>query len=169
MADVSSGSFKGFWRAVRDTRNNWVTMMFVTKKRYNCFLKQSHIDTCAKAFRELEAFGFEFGELGFAGNHVHFLVDVPKQYSVQTAEIMLKSRSAQRMFAAHPGFRKRYPKGSFWSGYEHHESTGPKDYDASKAYILDQQHHHGVVVVEDLQQKLAIFTAEPDTASPPRA
>ena len=100
-----SFSIKSFGRAARDSRNNWVTMMFVTKYRFNCFLKQSHIDTCTEAFRELEAFGFEFGELGFAGNHVHFLVDVPKQYSVQVAEIMLKSRSAQRMFAAHPGFR----------------------------------------------------------------
>ena len=122
----SFGQVKGFGRAARDTRNNWVTMMFVTKYRFNCFLKQSHIDACTEAFRELEAFGFEFDELGFAGNHTHFLVNVPKRYSIQVAEIMLKSRSAQRMFEKHHGFRKRYPKGSFWSGYEHHESTGMK-------------------------------------------
>ena len=164
-----SFSIKSFGRAARDTRNNWVTMMFVTKCRFNCFLKQSHIDTCTEAFYELKKFGFEFGELGFAGNHVHFLVNVPKQYSVQVAEIMLKSRSAQHMFDKHPGFRKRYPRGSFWSGYEHHESTGRKDYDSSEAYILDQQRHHGVVVVDDRHQKLATFAAEPDTASPQRA
>jgi len=35
-----------------DTRNNWVTFMFVCKCRYNCFLKQSHIDTCTSAFKE---------------------------------------------------------------------------------------------------------------------
>ena len=69
----SFGGIKGFGRAPRDTRNNWVTMMFVTKYRFNCFLKQSHIGTCTEAFRELEAFGFEFDELGFAGNHTHFL------------------------------------------------------------------------------------------------
>ena len=62
--------------------------MFVTKYRYNCFLKQSHIDTCTAAFRELEALGFEFGTLGFAGNHVHFQANVPKKYSVRIAEIM---------------------------------------------------------------------------------
>ena len=97
---------------------------------------------------------------------MHFLVNVPKKYSVQNAEIMLKSRSAQRMFAAHPGFRKRYPRGSFWSGYEHHESTGPKDYTASEAYILDQERHHGIQVIDDRQQKLNVFTAERDAASP---
>ena len=50
---------------------------------------------------------------GFAWDHVHFQVDIPKKYSVQDAEIMFKSRSAKRMFEKHLGFRKRYPRGSF--------------------------------------------------------
>jgi REP element-mobilizing transposase RayT len=161
MIDVTSGSFK---LVGCDTRNNWVTMMFVTKCRYNCFGKQSHIDTCTAAFRELEALGFKFGTFGFAGTHVHFQVDVPKRYSVQNAEIMLKSRSSKRMFEKHPGFQKRYPRGSFWSGYEHHESAGRKDFEESANYILDQQHHHGIVVIDDRQQKLQDFTADRDTA-----
>ena len=159
--EQDSGSFKKpFGRAMRDTRNNWVTMMFVTKCRYNCFRKQSHIDTCTDAFRELEASGFNFGVFGFAGNHVHFDVDVPKKYSVQVAEIMLKSRSSHRMFEKHSGFRKRYPRGSFWSGYEHHESTGNKDRKTSQAYIKDQQRHHNIIVIDDRQQKIQDFTAE---------
>ncbi len=157
---------KSCGRATHDTRNNWVTMMFVTKYRFNCFGKQSHIDTCTAAFRELEAFGFEFGEFGFGGTHVHFLVNVPKKYSVEVAEIMLKSRASQRMFEKHPGFRKRYPNGSFWSGYEHHESTGRKDFEESAAYIRDQQTHHGVTVIDDRQQKLVSFGAERDAACP---
>lgn len=149
-----------------DTRNNWVTLMFVTKYRYNCFLKQSHIDTCTAAFRELEAHGFEFGTFGFAGNHLHFQVDVPKKYSITVAEIMLKSLTSKRMFEHHPGFRKRYPRGSFWSGYEHHESTGRKDFEESAAYIRDQENHHNIKVIDDRQQKLNLFTAAQDTASP---
>ena len=50
-----------------DTRNNWVMMMFVTKCWFDCFRKQSHIDTCVEAFREFERFGFVFGEIGFGG------------------------------------------------------------------------------------------------------
>ena len=168
MADNTSESYKTIGRARRDTRNNWVTMMFVTKCRFNCFLKQSHIDTCTNAFREFEAKGFEFGTFGFAGNHVHFLVNIPKGYSVQNAEILLKSRSSERIFDAHNGFRKRYPRGSFWSGYEHHESTGRKDYTTSEAYIKDQQRHHNIKVVDDRQQKLAAYAAERDAASPPQ-
>ena len=155
--DDMSGSYK---RCVGDTRHNWVTMMFVTKYRFNCFWKQSHIDTCIQAFRELERCGFEFGDFGFAGTHVHFQVNIPKRYSVQDAVIMLKSRSARRMFERHPGFRKRYPRGSFWSGYEHHESTGTINLEESSIYLRGQQLHHGVTVVDDTQQRLLGFTAE---------
>ena len=85
-----------------DTRNNWVTMMFVTHNRYNCFRKQIYIDICIQAFHDLERFGFEFGDFGFALNHVHFLVNIPKRYSVQTAEIILKSYTAKKMFEHSP-------------------------------------------------------------------
>jgi REP element-mobilizing transposase RayT len=142
--------------------------MFVTKRRYRCFLKQSHIDTCTAAFREFESCGFEFGMFGFGGTHVHFQANVPKKYSVTVAEIMLKSRSSMRMFEKHPGFRKRYPGGSFWSGYEHHESTGRKNMDESTAYLKDQERHHKIHVIDDRQQKLANFTAARDTASLPQ-
>ena len=149
-----------------DVRNNWLDFMFVTKNRYNCFLKQSHIETCTVAFKEFEEFGFEFGVFGFGGTHVHFQANVPKKYSVQIAEIMLKSRSSRRMFEKHPGFRKRYPRGSFWSGYEYHESIGRKDFTESTNYILDQEHHHNIKVIDDRQQKLATFTAAANTSTP---
>ena len=151
---VGSGCYK---KLAHDTRNNWVTMMFTTKNRYMCFRKQSHINTCVEGFYKLEQFGFEFRDFGFAGNHVHFQVNIPKKYSVEVAEIMLKSWSSRWMFEKHPGFRKRYSRGSFWSGYEHHESTGRKNLDESSMYIRDQQQHHRVDVVDDAQQKLDIF------------
>ena len=151
MKNVSSGCYK---KPAGDTRNNWVTMMFKTKCNYNCFKKQSHIDTCTQAFTYFERFGFEFSDFGFGGSHVHFPVNVPKKYSVQDAEIMLKSYSAKKMFEMHPGFRKRYPRGSFWSGYEHHESTGLIDLEKSIAYCRSQQQHHGVTVLDDCQQRL---------------
>lgn len=143
-----------------DTRNNWVTFVFVCKYRFNCFLKQSHIDTCTAAFREFEEHGFRFDEIGFAGNHVHFIADVPKKYSITNAEIMLKSRSSLRIFEKHSGFRKRYPNGSFWSGYEYHQSTGTQNIEESANYIRNQQVHHNIHVVDDRQTNLAVFSAE---------
>ena len=148
----------------KDTRNNWITMMFVCKCRYNCLRKQSVMNDCEAAFKEFEKYKFEFRPIGFGGNHTHFRVNVPKRYSVIEAEIMLKSYSSKIIFEKHPNFRKRYPRGSFWSGYEHHESTGRKDMFASDKYILDQEKHHEVGVINDVQKKLFFFAAEQDTA-----
>jgi len=89
----------------------------------------------------LKTLGFEFKEIGFALNHVHFSVNIPKRYSIQNAEIMLKCRSAWLIFAKIPNFRKRYPRGAFWSGYEHHQSIG-KDMQQSTSYIRSQPEHH---------------------------
>ena len=140
-----------------DTRNNWITFMFKCKCAYNCLRKQTIIDDCTLAFKELESEGFVFREFGYGGNHVHFDVDVPKKYSILVAEIMLKSISSRRLFEKHPNLRKRYPRGSFWSGYEHHESTGLKDMIASEAYIRNQQAHHNIIVIDDRQKKILSF------------
>ena len=150
----------------KDTRNNWITFMFKCKYAYNCLRKQTVMDDCTLAFKEFEKHGFVFDTIGYGGNPVHFSVDIPKKYSVQMAVIMLKSRSSSRIFEKHPNFRKRYPRGSFWSGYEHHESTGRKDLEASNAYIRNQELHHEVKVIDDRQKVLRIFIAERDTASP---
>jgi len=115
---------------------------------------------CPKAFHDLERFGFEFGDFGFAMNHVHFLVNIPKRYSVETAEIMLKSYTAKKMFEIFPGFRKRYPRSGFWSGYDHYESTGWKNLEESSAYIRDQPRHHNAQIIDDQQQRLPTRTAE---------
>ena len=151
MENVHSGSYK---KPATDTRNNWVTMMFPTHNRYRNFRKQRHIDTCIQAFRDLERFGFEFGEFGFAENHVHFQINIPKRYSIQNAEILIKSYTSRKMFELHPGFRKRYPRGGFWSGYEHYESTGLTNLEESSVYLRDQQQHHNVRVIDDRQQHL---------------
>ena len=159
IGDFVSQSYKANpqKKAKSDTRNSWHTFMFVSHCRYNVFRKQSTIDACTRGFKELEAFGFEFGPMGFGGTHVHGRVNIPKKYSYQNAEIMLKNRSAQRIFAEKPNFTKLYPDRHFWSGYEHHESVG-KTLDFADKYIRNQQKHHNVKVVDDVQKTLLTFT-----------
>ena len=123
--------------------------MFVSKCRYNVFRKQSSINACKAGFQELERFGFEFSAFGFGGTHVHLAVNVPEHYSVRTAKTMLKSWSSQRVFLEKPNFRKLYPRGEFWSGYEHHQGFGVDEAKAL-AYIREQQEHHGVEIVADV-------------------
>src|SRR3989344_8144105 len=131
-----------------DTRCNWLSFMFVSKCRKFVFRKQSTINAVESGFRELEIFGFEFAAFGFAGTHVHLAVNVPENYSVRVAKTMLKSWSSRRVFSEKPNFRKLYPRGCFWSGYEHHQSFGV---DQAKAieYINNQQTHHGIQIIAD--------------------
>ncbi|MFW6122255.1 MAG: hypothetical protein ACOC80_15335 [Petrotogales bacterium] len=53
------------------------------------------------------------------------------------------------MFERHSGFRKQYPKGAFWSGYEHYQSTGLKNLKESTDYLRRKQQHHGIRVIDD--------------------
>lgn len=158
MIDLVSGSYKvnPCKKARGDTRNNWLEFMFVSHCRYKVFGKQSTIDACERGFKELEAYGFEFGPIGYGGTHAHGRVNVPKKYSYEVAEIMLKNHSAQRIFAEKPNFYKRYPDGHFWSGYEHHKSVGAS-IPESDAYIKNQQKHHSVKVINDTQKTLTNF------------
>jgi len=151
-----------------DTRNNWITLQILPKCRYKCFRRQSVIDSCIAGFKELEAFGFEFGEMAFPIDHVHLSLNLPKKYSLQDTLIMLKGHSAKKIFAEHPGFRKRYPRGSFWSQYEHHQSIGWKSKGDAENYIRNQLKHHNVKIIDDRQKPLADFTANLDTATSER-
>jgi len=122
--------------------------MFVSKCRKKVFRKQSSINACWAGFSELERFGFEFGAFGFAGTHVHLAVNVPEKYSLRVAKTILKAWSAKNVFREKPNFRKLYPRGSFWSGYEHHQGFGVDQANAL-AYIESQVSHHNVEVVPD--------------------
>ena len=152
LSNFVSGSSKSHRKGL-DTRNDWTVFMFVTHKRKNNFRKESTQRACEAGFRELEKHGFKFGPIGFGGTHVHFRVDVPKRYSKMQAEIMLKRSSAARIFAEKPNFLKLYPDRHFWSGYEHHESVGV-DFEKADWYIRDQERHHDVKVIRDVQSTL---------------
>ena len=133
-----------------DTRNNWLVFLFVSKARKNVFRKQSTQNAFLSALQEAKQWGYGFREVGFGGTHVHFEVDVPSKYSVDSAVAFLKSFTARRVFAAKPNFRKLYARGGFWSGYEHHYSFGA-DAEASRAYVRNQAAHHGIQVIADAE------------------
>ena len=140
-----------------DTRFIRVEFMFVAKYRYNVFRKQSTINACLSAFEQIEKYGYKFFKTGFGGTHTHFAVEIPKKYSIAQAEAFIKSFSSRIIFQLKPGFRKRYPRGSFWSGYEHHQTIGGNEEEVF-AYIASQPEHHNVNVINDVQKKLTHFS-----------
>ena len=163
LKNFVSGSSKSYHAPKGDTRNDWTLFMFVSHCRYNVFRKESTQKVCEAGLLENEKYGFKFGPIGFAGTHVHFRVDVPKRYSKQEAEIMLKRSSAARIFMEIPGFLKRYPDRHFWSGYEHHESIG-LDFDVADRYIKNQERHHNIQTIRDVQLTFSQTAATGDTA-----
>jgi len=54
----------------------------------------------------LELLGFEFGDFGFAGNRVHFQINIPKKYSIEDTEVILKSETSKRMFIQAPWIKE---------------------------------------------------------------
>jgi REP element-mobilizing transposase RayT len=62
--------------------------------------------------------------------------------SVWHAIRLLKALSANCLFNAFPGFRKRYPRNRFWSGYTYYESIGKVTASKIEKYITESQSKH---------------------------
>lgn len=121
-----------------------VHLVFVSKCRFKVFRNESTTSICKTAFHEVEEnYGIHFEELNFADNHVHSLVLLPSDVSVEKAIQLLKGVSARRVFQNSPNLRLRYPRGNFWSGWYHYTSVGNNE-EIVRKYIQNQQVHHRI-------------------------
>jgi putative transposase len=75
-------------------------------------------------------------------DHIHMFIEVPKNISIDYVIKYLKSQTARFMFLAFPGFRKRYPRGHFWSKYTYFESIGRVTEKVVRDYIEIGQSKH---------------------------
>ena len=124
-----------------DARRNWQHIYFVSKKRRHVFKKEKTREACRRAFYEsAERFGFEIREMGFGEDfaHVHMIVNIPSQLSVEQTIQIFKSHSASNIFRDVPGFLKMYPDREFWSGWRYNGSIGPMTEKVVKNYIQKQ-------------------------------
>ena len=122
-------------------RYNYQHIYFVSKKRKGVFRKQKTIDACRQGLIEAaEKFGIKIRELGFGEDfaHVHLIVNIPSNLSVQQTIQILKSHSASRIFEKVPNFLKLYRDGEFWSGWRYNGSIGPMTEFVVKRYIQKQ-------------------------------
>jgi putative transposase len=120
-------------------------LVLVPKCRYKVFRNPRTTAACKAAFDEVQQnHGIILSELNFVENHLHSLVEIPFGTSAERTVQLLKGVSARRIFQAVPNLRKRYPRGSFWSGYYHLTSVGQQTEEAAISYIKGQQEHHGL-------------------------
>jgi len=94
-----------------------------------------------------------FYTMEVVSNHVHMFIEVPKNLTIDYVIRYLKSQTARFMFLAFPGFRKRYPKGHFWSRYEYHETIGNATAETVFNYINTGQVKHLMLHLYQLQMK----------------
>ncbi len=142
----------GLWqRAEKQWQYQWEHVVFVTKKRKKNFKKEYNRIVTKAAIEEAAAkYGITIKEFSFGEkfDHVHMLLNVPNTLSAIQVIQILKSHSASVIFEKIPGFRKLYPRGSFW-GYQYsNTSVGP----VGEKKIIDYIRRQDVSMVVNQQR-----------------
>ena len=78
-------------------------------------------------------------ELSVMPDHIHMVVLIPSTMSISKAFYFLKGASSYALFKEKPKFRKRYPKGNFWSPGKLYRSIGDADLETVIKYVQDQR------------------------------
>ncbi len=110
------------------------------KFRYNMFRKQEHKNLCERILHDVASrHNINIEELSFMPDHIHAVVSIPPTMSISQAFHLLKGASARELFKQKPNFRKRYPRGHFWSPGKFYRSVGDADVETVVKYVQDQR------------------------------
>ncbi|MEA3421461.1 MAG: IS200/IS605 family transposase [Acidobacteriota bacterium] len=110
------------------------------KYRYNMFMKEENKKLCEEILEEVaERHKIKIEEMSVMPDHVHMVAGIPSTMSVSQALHLLKGASARELFKQKPNFRKRYPKGHFWSPGKFYRSVGDADTETVMQYVRDQR------------------------------
>lgn len=110
------------------------------KYRFKCMRKE-HINKTVEAFirQAAEEHGIRIKKMAVGFDHVHLDAVIPFTMDPSTAMGRMKGRSAYLIFRKFSGFRKRYPKGHFWSPGKFCRSMSGVDSYTVDDYIENQQ------------------------------
>ena len=111
-------------------------VIWCTKYRYKT-LRSEHVKSLCDLFIHEAArrHGIEIRELVVDDDHVHAEIDVPSTMPLSHAFQMLKGTSSYLMFRQFPNFRRRYPRGSFWSIGKSFRSISDVQHETVENYI----------------------------------
>ena len=138
----------------QDLRRNLYRLVFVSKCRYRVFRNERTVQACRGAFGTVEkSYGIGIEEVEFKADHVHTMVHIPAKLSVSFAVQLLKGSSARQVFLMLPSLKKRYPGGSFWSGFKYYGTVGPMTDATVKKYIGARGVHHKRLINPEAGQK----------------
>jgi putative transposase len=84
-------------------------------------------------------------------DHIHVVVGIPPTMSVSDAFRLLKGCSSHELFKEKPNFRKRYPRGHFWSPGKFYRTVGDADLETTRSYVRNQGVIHQTSLSEFFQ------------------
>ena len=115
-------------------------LQFCPKYRYSVFRKEENKKDCETILCKVaEKYCIKIMELAVCDDHVHLIVALHVSMSVAKATQLLKGASAYQLFRSHPNYRKRYPRGHFWSPGTFYRSVGDADLQTVKKYVKAQK------------------------------
>jgi putative transposase len=98
-----------------------------------------------------EKYGIGIVEMSRMPDHLHLILDVPPTMSVSEAFRLLKGCSSHELFKEKPNFRKRYPRGHFWSSGKFYRTVGDADLETTRNYVRNQGVIHQTSLSEFFQ------------------
>ncbi len=115
-------------------------MEWCPKYRYNMLRKQENKNLCEQILRETASrHKINITELSVLPDHIHLIVSLPPTMSVSKAFHLLKGASSYELFKRKPQFRKRYPRGHFWSPGKFYRTAGDMDLETVTNYVKNQR------------------------------
>jgi len=103
-------------------------------------MKEENKKLCEDILKEVaKRHKMKMEELSVMPDHIHAVVGIPPTMSVSQALHLLKGASSRELFKQKPNFRKRYPKGHFWSPGKFYRSVGDADTETVMQYVRDQR------------------------------
>ena len=105
--------------------------------------KRALVDGCIR--QAASRWKIKILELNVQPDHVHCTVQIPMTMAPASAVHKLKGISAKKIFEKIPNFRKRYPRGHFWSRGTNMTSVGFVSIEVANEYVRNQDSHHETV------------------------
>ena len=110
------------------------------KYRYQMFKSEEIKKLCEDVLREIaQKHHITIIELSVMPDHIHMVVSLPTTMSVSKALHLLKGTSSHEIFKQIPTFRKRYPRGAFWSPGKFYRTVGDTDAETVINYVKNHR------------------------------
>jgi len=119
---------------------NMYHLEWCPKYRYNMFKGKNNKKLCEEVlYKVATRHNIEITELSVMSDHIHIVVVIPPTMSVSKALQLLKGASARELFKRRTYFKRRYPRGNFWSPGKFYRSVGDADAETVLQYVRDQR------------------------------